>query len=110
MSTRMLNLDRYRATLLSKADECRKELRSAEERQLALQGIGGAFYLLRQVESALSRMERRKYGRCMKCDEDIEQVRLEAAPWALFCAGCQASVDLLHERVSARRNELKLAA
>lgn len=110
MNTRTLNVDLYRAALLSKAAECKKELLGAEERQLAVQEIDGAYYVLRQVESAVSRIGHGKYGLCMRCEEEIEQKRLEALPWTLFCAHCQGAVDLLHKRASARRIEIRRAA
>jgi len=110
MNTRKLNVDLYRAALLSKAADCKRELLDAEEQQRVTQGIDGAYYVLRQVESALSRLGRGKYGLCMRCEEEIEQPRLEALPWTLFCAHCQRAVDLLHARASARRIEIQQAA
>lgn len=42
-----------------------------------------------QIDEALSRIARGKYGICMACHKAIEPRRLETAPEAAFCAGCQ---------------------
>lgn len=38
------------------------------------------------LESALKRIENGKYGRCLKCEEIIEEGRLEVYPEAEYCA------------------------
>lgn len=37
------------------------------------------------VLSALARIEKKTYGKCEKCGEDIEEARLEADPTATTC-------------------------
>lgn len=44
---------------------------------------------LREVETALRRLEEGRYGLCADCDEPIAPKRLEAEPFAVRCAACQ---------------------
>jgi RNA polymerase-binding transcription factor DksA len=99
VTTRKLDLDRYRAALMFQTAEI-PSATSPEDSQR----------LLREVEYALWRMERGRYGACLKCEDDIEQTRLDAQPSALFCVNCQYAVDLLQEGARARRNQSRKAA
>ena len=45
--------------------------------------------LLRDVVSALQRMDDGNFGNCERCGEVIAEKRLEALPFARFCIGCQ---------------------
>jgi DnaK suppressor protein len=40
---------------------------------------------LRQVESAIQRIDDGHYGVCEECDEEIEEVRLRNQPWTNLC-------------------------
>ena len=51
--------------------------------------------VLKQVDSALRRIEQDAYGICLECDEPISTKRLDAVPWARYCVTCQ-------ERISAQ--------
>lgn len=44
--------------------------------------------LLRKVEHALFRIERKEYGRCETCGADIPVARLEVLPYATQCVSC----------------------
>ncbi len=57
-------------------------LRRGHERQLA------------QVESALHRMADSSYGRCERCNEEIDFARLKAVPETTLCMSCQRLVEL----------------
>lgn len=46
------------------------------------------------VKRALSRMRKRTYGRCVRCDAQISPDRLEARPEAALCIACAARVEL----------------
>ncbi|MFH2068630.1 MAG: TraR/DksA C4-type zinc finger protein [Candidatus Omnitrophota bacterium] len=48
---------------------------------------------LREVEEALVRIDKGKYGRCEKCGAKIEVKRLTAVPQARHCFGCQAKME-----------------
>jgi RNA polymerase-binding transcription factor DksA len=66
--------------------------------------------LLRQVEYALWRLERGRYGECVKCEGRVEPQVLDAAPWAIFCGNCQCMVDILQAEAEARRSAARQAA
>ncbi len=44
---------------------------------------------LRQIDMALDRMERRTYGLCVRCRQEIPIARLKVHPAALQCAPCR---------------------
>lgn len=44
---------------------------------------------LREVESALTRVNRGLYGVCEACGEEIAPARLKAIPWARCCVPCE---------------------
>jgi DnaK suppressor protein len=48
---------------------------------------------LRAIDGALERLERGRYGQCEECGEEIEQARLEAVPFALYCVSCQREAE-----------------
>ncbi|HSV55589.1 MAG TPA: TraR/DksA family transcriptional regulator [Magnetospirillaceae bacterium] len=48
---------------------------------------------LRAIESALARIQLRKYGQCVKCSRKIPMERLEAIPYAVLCIDCQKSEE-----------------
>jgi RNA polymerase-binding transcription factor len=45
--------------------------------------------ILRDVVSALQRIEDGSFGACERCGEDISEKRLEALPFARHCIDCQ---------------------
>jgi RNA polymerase-binding protein DksA len=42
-----------------------------------------------QIDRALERMDRNKFGRCLACHNPIEEERLDSQPTSEFCIGCQ---------------------
>jgi DnaK suppressor protein len=49
--------------------------------------------MLRDVMSALQRIEAGSYGDCERCGEPISEKRLEALPFARHCIDCQRVVE-----------------
>ena len=45
--------------------------------------------LLQLVDDALVRIDDRRYGFCISCEEEMNPKRLEAVPWARHCLACQ---------------------
>lgn len=45
--------------------------------------------ILKLVQEALGRLESGQYGFCVHCEEEIQEKRLEAVPWARHCIVCQ---------------------
>jgi RNA polymerase-binding protein DksA len=48
---------------------------------------------LQLIESALARVENKKYGLCARCSRKIPRERLEAIPYALLCIDCKSSEE-----------------
>jgi DnaK suppressor protein len=51
--------------------------------------VAGAREALREVQSALWRMDVGRYGRCVACDDPVEIERLEILPQTSLCMACQ---------------------
>lgn len=49
---------------------------------------------LAEVESALQRMDEHRYGRCERCNQEIDFARLKAVPEATLCMNCQRLIEL----------------
>jgi DnaK suppressor protein len=54
----------------------------------------GDFARLRSIEEAMEALDRGQYGECIRCDDDINEKRLEAVPWATMCVRCQEEADM----------------
>jgi DnaK suppressor protein len=46
-------------------------------------------FILQLVNEALGRIKSDDYGLCVHCQQEIQQKRLEAVPWARHCITCQ---------------------
>jgi DnaK suppressor protein len=51
------------------------------------------FRRLKAIQDALKRMDREEYGVCARCEEDINEKRLLAVPWAMMCIQCQEDTE-----------------
>jgi DnaK suppressor protein len=45
--------------------------------------------ILNMIDEALKRIRKEEYGTCANCQEELQQKRLEAVPWAKNCITCQ---------------------
>jgi len=45
--------------------------------------------ILNLIDEALKRIRSEQYGTCVNCQEEMQQKRLEAVPWAKHCISCQ---------------------
>lgn len=109
MSTK--EMKNFRRLLETKRDELlastgdREEIRiehAAEEfdrlqqqlnREVAIRNLDRGSMLLKQVQSALARLDDETFGVCLRCDEEIPEKRLRAVPWAAYCVPCQEIID-----------------
>lgn len=57
---------------------------------------------LNMVRAALQRIEAGTYGTCVDCGREIDEKRLEAVPWALYCIEDQEK----HDREAAQHGAL----
>jgi DnaK suppressor protein len=49
--------------------------------------------LLGLIDEALKRIRTEEYGTCMSCQDEMQQKRLEAVPWAKHCISCQEKME-----------------
>ena len=49
--------------------------------------------MIADIDQALLRMEEGSYGRCTKCNQQIDERRLEALPTARYDAACQEAAE-----------------
>ena len=107
-----MNLDHYKALLLTQERELvARRARTGSEQQEAGDGAAGDIgddsvedeqkaklfaedeanaSVLDDVRLALGRIADGSYGRCLEDNEPINEKRLEAVPWAKYCARHQA--------------------
>jgi DnaK suppressor protein len=82
----------------------------AAERELAIRNLDRESNLLRNVRSALRRIEDGSYGTCIHCEEEISPKRLAAVPWAPYCIQCQEQADKRHDESDDNFDELLVNA
>ncbi|HXE75247.1 MAG TPA: TraR/DksA C4-type zinc finger protein [Candidatus Xenobia bacterium] len=46
-------------------------------------------FILQLVDEALKRLKNGGFGLCVQCNEEIQQKRIDAVPWARHCISCQ---------------------
>lgn len=68
-------------------------IQHASERDYAMSNLERNSDRLREVRTALRRIDAGAFGICAGCDENINQRRLAAVPWASFCIVCQEAAD-----------------
>jgi phosphoserine phosphatase RsbU/P len=88
--------------LQSQLEERKRRL----EQTIALTPRSGSLAgLLREVDSALERIDKGRYGLCEECHEPVEQCRLMADPLVRYCLD-----HLTHLQRAALQRDLELAA
>ena len=79
----------------------------ADSAELAIADVIGDVYLaeierdvceLRDVESALKRINAGTYGICIDCAQAVDPMRLDLNPHAARCLPCQENVEHSHQR------------
>lgn len=50
--------------------------------------------VLREINSALGRLDAGTYGRCQECGAEIPADRLDAVPYAAFCRACEQKAEV----------------
>ena len=78
---------------IEKSADQMDEIQYASERDLAISNLDRDSSLLRQVRTALSRIQDGSYGTCIECEWAISPKRLAAVPWAARCIQCQETAD-----------------
>jgi DnaK suppressor protein len=85
------------AITIEKSADALDEVQHASERELAIRNLDRESNLLRNVRSALRRINDGSFGTCLHCEEEISPKRLAAVPWAPFCIQCQEQADRNHD-------------
>jgi DnaK suppressor protein len=49
--------------------------------------------LLQLLDNALDRIKEGEFGECAACHQELQQKRLEAVPWTLYCIACQEKME-----------------
>lgn len=70
-----------------------EKVRNLADREMEISRIDRATGNMREILTALERVDRGDYGLCVDCDEPIAARRLEALPWASRCVHCQEKAD-----------------
>src|SRR5579875_2752739 len=81
------------AIAIEQAADALDQVQHASERELAIRNLDRESNLLRNVRSALRRIEEGSFGVCLHCEEEISPKRLNAVPWAPYCIQCQEQAD-----------------
>ena len=68
-------------------------IRHASDRDYVIGNLERNSNRLREVRTALRRIDAGTFGICAGCDENINPKRLAAVPWASFCIVCQEAAD-----------------
>jgi len=53
----------------------------------------GGFARLQLIQKAIDAIENGSYGECIRCEEVINEKRLNAIPWATMCIACQEETE-----------------
>ena len=54
-----------------------------------------------RIDRALARLEEGSYGRCLACDQEIAEARLQALPFAARCRACEVKREQARELTPA---------
>lgn len=49
--------------------------------------------ILMKIDNALRKIEEGTYGKCERCNKEIDEGRLEAIPYAELCIDCQRELE-----------------
>lgn len=63
------------------------------DRELAFASLSRDSDVLREIRSALTRIDDGNFGMCVSCGDEIGVKRLNAVPWTSLCIHCQEAAD-----------------
>ena len=52
---------------------------------------------IRDIDAALDRLAQGVYGICIRCEEEIDQRRMEVRPFSRYCIDCKTDVEKFGE-------------
>jgi DnaK suppressor protein len=68
-------------------------IQHAQERDFAIGALDRKSTRLREVRTALKRIDTDTFGICLNCEQEISTKRLAAVPWTELCIICQEAAD-----------------
>lgn len=86
------NSSREALAIKTSADELDR-IQHGQERDLAIGAIDRNAKRLREVRTALNRIDSGTFGICLDCEEAITMKRLTAVPWTTSCIVCQEAAE-----------------
>jgi DnaK suppressor protein len=69
------------------------QVRSGQDREIVISRLDQQARSIRDVRTALAKIEDGSYGLCEQCEEPIAAKRLDAVPWARLCVSCQSNAE-----------------
>ena len=66
----------------------------SHERELLYNLHEGDYARGRFIQQAIKAIDQGSYGKCARCEEDINEKRLDAVPWATMCVHCQEESEV----------------
>ena len=95
---------------IEKSPDALDEVQNAAERELAIRNLDRESNLLRNVRTALVRIDDGSFGVCLHCEEDISPKRLNAVPWTPYCIQCQEMADRIQVEGSEAFDDMLMHA
>jgi DnaK suppressor protein len=68
-------------------------IQQAQDRDFAIGALDRESMRLREVRTALKRIDTDTFGICLNCEQEISMKRLAAVPWTALCIICQEAAD-----------------
>lgn len=63
------------------------------DREFNLGLVSNERKVLLEIDEALNRIKDSSYGICLKCEEHIDEARLNAIPYARYCKACKEKLE-----------------
>jgi len=86
------NRNREALAIETSSDELDR-IQQASDRDYAMSNLERNSNRLREVRTALRRIDADTFGICVDCEGNINPARLAAVPWASSCIVCQEAAD-----------------
>ncbi len=86
------NRNREALAIETSSDELDR-IQQASDRDYAMSNLERNSNRLREVRTALRRIDAGAFGICVDCEGNINPARLAAVPWASSCIVCQEAAD-----------------
>ena len=86
------------------------QVRNAADLEIRIRSLDRESTILREVRSAIRRIDDASLGLCVSCDDEIALRRLAAIPWTTLCIHCQQQAEYEHQMGTERQEFFSRAA